>query len=125
MSEHIPSNTQYHYGCRCAGCKAAHAAVQKAGSAARAKRLQDADVVHGSASTYRNWHCRCEPCTTAHRLACAEKREVRVARLAADPTLAPHGRSTTYTNWGCRCVPCKDAATVAARSLPSRRSLRP
>lgn len=37
----------------------------------------------------------------------------RVARLIANPELAPHGVEGTYTNWGCRCDPCSDAATAA------------
>lgn len=33
----------------------------------------------------------------------------RVARLIADPSLAPHGVPSTYTNWGCRCDECSIA----------------
>lgn len=31
----------------------------------------------------------------------------RVARMLADPTVAPHGLPSTYNNYGCRCDLCR------------------
>ena len=45
---------------------------------------------------------------------CAKAMTVRnqVARLKADPSLAPHGVISTYGNWGCRCKACSEAMSL-------------
>lgn len=45
----------------------------------------------------------------------------RVARLRADPTLAPHGVPSTYTNWGCRCPDCSAAYSESRRTKRTER----
>lgn len=80
-------------------------------------------ATHGTAWIYRNmrYACRCDDCRTANtERARAEKRS-RVARLAADPTLAPHGKASTYNNWGCRCPLCVAANTERGRAYKQGR----
>jgi len=72
-------------------------------------------VKHG-ASAYRNGRCLCEICTEDHRARHARENASRVARLAADPSLAPHGSRQTYVNWGCRCAACSEAHSAYCAS---------
>lgn len=79
MSEH-GTTTAYVRGCRCDLCRVAWAVKYRALRAERRAALSGANrpernghrakdatnVIHGTASTYRNWGCRCRPCTDAH-----------------------------------------------------------
>lgn len=78
---------------------------------------------HG-ASAYRNGRCKCAVCTKANRETCNQERANRIARLAADPTLATHGKATTYSNWGCRCEPCTKAGRTHNALYYEMRKLR-
>jgi hypothetical protein len=75
---------------------------------------------HG-ASGYRTYGCRCATCTTAHTERHRNERANRIARLKADPSLAPHGRAETYKNWGCRCERCTDAHSRRCAEYKRRR----
>lgn len=72
---------------------------------------------------------RCPPCAAIASLREAAGRRLRIARLAADPSIQPHGCENTYKNWGCRCLPCHEAASdhyaAQLRANPVRGGTRP
>ena len=103
------------YACRCQPCRDANAALQRKQVTRRAAVVSDAEVQHGSVSTYINWGCRCDECKAAHSANLARQREARFARMKADPTIRPHGTMATYSGWGCRCEACVAAATTYKR----------
>ena len=89
--------SRYLAGCRCAACRAANTARYHENTELRRRALASAAVIHGSASTYRNWGCRCEPCHEAALARAALARAARRARrktqaLAASPA-RPSSRS--------------------------------
>lgn len=72
----------------------------------------DGDPRHGSYNAYANLKCRCKPCRAANTAEHKRLRQVRKARIDADPGIATHGAESTYFNYGCRCEPCRAAHRV-------------
>ena len=79
------TSSRYDAGCRCVACRAANTARYHEKTELRHHALANAEVSHGSASTYRNWGCRCEPC---HQAALARAALARAARRARRQTQA-------------------------------------
>lgn len=76
---------------------------------------------HGTLNGYTNRGCRCPACREESRKSGAAQRAQRVARMAADPTVAPHGLASTYGNWGCRCPECTRAWSIQSLDYNRRR----
>lgn len=70
---------------------------------------------HGKVSTYTNHWCRCDQCREAWRERCAQNREKRRAKMAADLVQVEHGKVLTYGDYGCRCQPCTDAYSADSK----------
>lgn len=75
----------------------------------------------GSGTTYEHYGCRCLECREAHRARIAKRRAVRIAELAADPTIVEHGKDSTYGNYGCRCDECREAHHIKEQAAYARR----
>jgi hypothetical protein len=61
--------------CRCADCRAAHAAQMRDARARWAEKLADDNSIrHGLCSTYTNYGCRCDACRAG---AAAQRRAYR------------------------------------------------
>lgn len=65
MSDHAPTDWRYKAGCRCDGCRKAHADYTRD---RRAKSLAIDGLSHGRRATY-DAGCRCDHCMTARQVA--------------------------------------------------------
>ena len=84
MSDHlegrpVSDGTYTRHGCRCQGCRDAHAAKMQQWKMRRPNGAIPDHIKHGTKSTYVNWDCRCVPCGDANA---AYWREYRVRRRA-------------------------------------------
>lgn len=70
---------------------------------------------HGTRYAYFKKGCRCDECVEGRRREDRERRQRRVERAAADPTVVPHGSPFASRDWGCHCQLCTSAATAYYR----------
>jgi hypothetical protein len=65
LAPHGSASTYNNWLCRCAPCRAAHAAKIQADKLRRRGSLADDDPRHGRYTTYGNYGCRCPACREA------------------------------------------------------------
>lgn len=109
-TNHTPTYSRYHAGCRCEGCLAA-------GREHRRRGLPGGDPRHGL-NGYVNFGCRCVECRAANAARTAYGRRARGNLLVDDPR---HGTTNAYNNFSCRCDACRSAWATYQREYYARR----
>jgi hypothetical protein len=62
---------------------------------------------HGTRYAYFTYGCRCDDCIEGRRENDRQRRQRRMDRAAANPSIIRHGKNG-YADYGCRCSICMD-----------------